>query len=99
LSVRRTEKKDRKKKRYQTLISVVPPRRVELWPDSGYILDSQKIKEVGLAMAQEKDYSSIKPLNETARKEAWPLVGMFLLGMAITLLAIYIAGQIANSLL
>jgi hypothetical protein len=50
-------------------------------------------------MAQEKDYSSIKPLNETARKEAWPLVGMFLLGMAITLLAIYIAGQIANSLL
>lgn len=46
-------------------------------------------------MAQ-PDYSSIKPLNETARKEAWPLIGMFLLGMAITAVAIYIAGSIAN---
>jgi hypothetical protein len=46
-----------------------------------------------------KDYSSIKPLNETARKEAWPLIGMFLLGMAITALLIYIVGQIANRLI
>jgi hypothetical protein len=43
------------------------------------------------------DYSSIVPLNDTARKEAWPLIGLFLLDMLVTVVVVYIVGAIANA--
>ena len=40
----------------------------------------------------------IKSLDATATKEAWPLVGMYLLAMAITVVALYIIGMIVNQI-
>lgn len=41
----------------------------------------------------------IKSADATATKEGWPLVGMFLLAMLITVVALYIIGAIVNSIL
>lgn len=41
----------------------------------------------------------IKSADQTATKEAWPLVGMFLLDLVITIVALYIIGAIVNSIL
>lgn len=49
-------------------------------------------------MAEGKDASSIHALNAASQREAWPLVGLILLDMAATVVAIYIIGVIANSL-
>jgi len=49
-------------------------------------------------MAEQKDYSSIGPLNAAAQKDGLPLVGMLLLAMLVTFVAVFIAGTIANLL-
>ncbi|MEW6212276.1 MAG: hypothetical protein AB1631_28365 [Acidobacteriota bacterium] len=49
-------------------------------------------------MAEGNDYTSIGPLNDAARKEALPLVGMLLLGMIIAGVAMFIVGEIINAL-
>ena len=45
-----------------------------------------------------EDYSSIGPLNAAAQKDAWPLVGMFILGMVITCAVLWAVGLILNSM-
>jgi cell division protein FtsN len=40
----------------------------------------------------------IKNLDATATKEAGPLIGMFLLAMAITVIVLYIIGMIINQI-
>ena len=49
-------------------------------------------------MAETPGYSSIGQLDATAGKEAWPLIGLILLAMAVTVAALWIVGSIANSL-
>jgi hypothetical protein len=49
-------------------------------------------------MPEGNDYSSIGPLNAAARKDATPLLGLILLAMVITIVALYILGAIANML-
>lgn len=49
-------------------------------------------------MAEGNDYSSISPLNDAARKDALPLVGLILLGMVISGVALFIVGEIINAL-
>lgn len=41
----------------------------------------------------------IKNADATATKEGWPLVGMFVLDMVITVVALYVVGTIINSIL
>jgi len=48
-------------------------------------------------MAQQ-DYSSIGPLDATATKEAWPLIGLVILVMVVTVIALFIVGNVANAL-
>jgi uncharacterized membrane protein len=40
----------------------------------------------------------IDKLDAACTKEAWPLIGFFILDMAVLAVAIYIIGEIANSL-
>jgi hypothetical protein len=40
----------------------------------------------------------IDKLDAACSKEAWPLVGMYILALIVMALALYIVGQIANSL-
>lgn len=40
----------------------------------------------------------IDKLDAACTKEAWPLIGFFILDMAVVAVAIYIIGEIANSL-
>lgn len=40
----------------------------------------------------------IDKLDAACTKEAWPLIGFFILDMAVVAAAIYIIGEIANSL-
>jgi hypothetical protein len=49
-------------------------------------------------MPDKPDYSSIGPLNAAAQKDSMPLVGMLLLAMVITVVALYIVGAIVNSI-
>ena len=49
-------------------------------------------------MAEQPGYSSIGPLDATASKEAWPLIALALLVMAVTTAALWIVGNIANAL-
>ena len=49
-------------------------------------------------MADANDYSSIGPLNATTQKEAFPLLGMIALDMVVTVVGLYIAGAIVNSM-
>ena len=49
-------------------------------------------------MAEENGYSSIGPLNDAARKDALPLVGMILLGMVFAAVALFVVGEIVNAL-
>jgi hypothetical protein len=49
-------------------------------------------------MADANDYSSIGPLNDTAQKEAFPLIGLIALDMVATIVALYIIGAILNSI-
>jgi hypothetical protein len=51
-----------------------------------------------IAMAEYPE-QHIKNLDAAATKEAWPLVGMFLLDMVITIVALYIVGSIINSII
>jgi hypothetical protein len=44
------------------------------------------------------DYDSIKPLDAAAQKEAIPLIGLIALAMLATIVGVYIAGAIANSM-
>lgn len=46
------------------------------------------------------DYPSqyIDKLDAACTKEAWPLIGLFILDLIVTAIALYIAGQVANSL-
>jgi hypothetical protein len=44
------------------------------------------------------DHDSIGPLNAATQKEVWPLLGLILFDMAVTVVAIYIAGLITNAL-
>jgi hypothetical protein len=44
------------------------------------------------------DYSSIGPLDAAAGKEAWPMIGLILLDMAVVVAAVWIVGSIANAL-
>jgi hypothetical protein len=41
----------------------------------------------------------IDKLDATSTKEAWPLIGFFLLDLAVVAVALYIVGELANSLL
>ena len=41
----------------------------------------------------------INKLDATSTKEAWPLLGLFLLDIAVVAVAVYIVGELANSLL
>jgi hypothetical protein len=41
----------------------------------------------------------IKKLDATATAEAWPLIGLILLDMAVTFAGLYIIGEIANRIL
>jgi hypothetical protein len=41
----------------------------------------------------------IEKLDAQSGKEAWPLIGMFLLDLAVAIALIYIAGELANNLL
>ena len=50
-------------------------------------------------MAETPVYNSIGPLNATASKEAWPLIGFVLLAMAVTCVALWVVGSVANALL
>lgn len=49
-------------------------------------------------MAEDNNYSSIKPLNETSQKEAMPFLGLILLAMVATLAGTFIVGAIIGSL-
>ena len=46
------------------------------------------------------DYPSqyIDKLDAACTKEAWPLIGLYVLDIAVVAVAIYIIGEIANSL-
>jgi hypothetical protein len=46
------------------------------------------------------DYPSqyIDKLDAACSKEAWPLIGLYILAMIVTALALYIVGQVANRL-
>lgn len=46
------------------------------------------------------DYPSqyIDKLDAACTKEAWPLIGLYILDIAVVAAAIYIIGEIANSL-
>lgn len=41
----------------------------------------------------------IDKLDATCGEEAWPLIGLFILDMIVVAAAVYIVGEIANSLL
>jgi hypothetical protein len=41
----------------------------------------------------------IEKLDAQCGKEAWPLIGWFLLDLAVAVAGIYIVGELANSLL
>ena len=41
----------------------------------------------------------IDKLDAACAKEAWPLIGLFILALIVTAIALYIVGQVANSLL
>ena len=41
----------------------------------------------------------IEKLDAECGKEAWPLIGLYLLDMVATAIALYIVGALANSLL
>lgn len=45
-----------------------------------------------------QDYSSIGPLDATATKEAWPLIGLVILVMVVTVVGLWIVGTVANAL-
>ena len=49
-------------------------------------------------MAEQPGYSSIGPLDAVASKEAWPLIGLILLVMAVTGAALWVVGNIGNAL-
>ena len=49
-------------------------------------------------MPEQRNYTSIGPLDKTAAKEAWPLIGLILLTMVVTSAALWVAGNIANAL-
>ncbi len=49
-------------------------------------------------MAEGNDNSSIGPLNDAARKEALPFVGMILLLMVIAAVALFVVGEIINAM-
>ncbi|HLG14253.1 MAG TPA: hypothetical protein VJH03_07085 [Blastocatellia bacterium] len=49
-------------------------------------------------MADDNDYSSIGPLNAAAQKDAWPLVGMFVLAVVITCVTLWVVGFVLNQL-
>ncbi|HSB12713.1 MAG TPA: hypothetical protein VLM38_24700 [Blastocatellia bacterium] len=40
----------------------------------------------------------INKLDAAATKEAWPLIGLYILDIAVMAVAIYIVGELANSL-
>ena len=40
----------------------------------------------------------IDKLDAACTKEAWPLIGLFVLDMIVVAVAVYIVGEIANSL-
>ncbi|HXG94593.1 MAG TPA: hypothetical protein VNN73_19785 [Blastocatellia bacterium] len=40
----------------------------------------------------------IKNADRTATKEGWPLIGLIILDMIVTVVALYIVGEIANKL-
>jgi hypothetical protein len=44
----------------------------------------------------DQDYSSIQPLDATASKEAWPLIGNILIDMIAVVVMLWIVGTIAN---
>lgn len=50
-------------------------------------------------MAEDNDYSSINPLNSSAAKDGWPLVGTIALVMLATVIGIAVIGFIVNSLM
>jgi hypothetical protein len=41
----------------------------------------------------------IEKLDAQCGKEAWPLIGLYVLDMVVVAVALYIVGQLANSLL
>lgn len=41
----------------------------------------------------------IEKLDAQAGKEAWPLIGWFLVDLGVVVIALYIVGELANSLL
>jgi hypothetical protein len=41
----------------------------------------------------------IDNLDATCGKEAWPLIGLYVLDMIVTAVALYVVGMIVNSLL
>lgn len=40
----------------------------------------------------------IDKLDAACSKEAWPLIGLFILDLIVTAIALYIVGQVANSI-
>jgi hypothetical protein len=44
----------------------------------------------------DQDYSSIKPLDATASKEAGPLIGYIFLDMIVVAVMLWIVGTVAN---
>ncbi len=40
----------------------------------------------------------IDKLDAACGKEAWPLIGLYIIAMIVTALALYIVGQVANRL-
>jgi hypothetical protein len=49
-------------------------------------------------MPEGNGYSSIGPLNAAAQKDSMPLLGLILLAMVITVVALFIVGYVANML-
>ena len=49
-------------------------------------------------MAEGNDTSAIGPLNATAQKEGNQLIGLIILVMAVTCVALYVIGTIANGI-
>jgi hypothetical protein len=49
-------------------------------------------------MAEGNDTSAIGPLNATAQKEGNQLIGLIVLVMAVTCVALYVIGMIANAI-
>jgi hypothetical protein len=41
----------------------------------------------------------IDKLDAACAKEGWPLIGLYILAMIVTALALYIVGQVANKVL